>query len=166
MQDSRADELRASLTVLNVDFVLAVVVGAFVQLPESHPVQDDIAATEDRIDVTLTTADLTGQDFGDMTRGDEIPCGAIGYLLQKNPTELWTVDLVTGENSLEVSSWSDQLNGVGYDVFSGMVWGGVKIGGGNHEPNRHRRRKLEPVQSAHPELRGNKRDLRREQRRR
>ena len=49
MQDSRADELRASLTVLNVDFVLAVVVGAFVQLPESHPIQDDIAATEDGI---------------------------------------------------------------------------------------------------------------------
>jgi hypothetical protein len=49
VQDSRADELRASLTVLNVDFVLAVVVGAFVQLPESHPVQDDIAATEDGI---------------------------------------------------------------------------------------------------------------------
>ena len=93
-----------------------------------------MSTTANRIDLTLSGSNVTGLDFGDMTRGADIPCGSIGYLFQKNPSELWVVDLVTGDNALEVDTWTEQLNGVGYDVLSGLIWGSIRPGGSS--PNR------------------------------
>ena len=92
-----------------------------------------MSTTPNRIDVNVN-GNESGQNFGDIARGADIPCGPIGYLFQKDPSELWVVDLVTGENALEVDDWNEQLNGVGYDVLSGLIWGSIRTNASS--PNR------------------------------
>ena len=82
-----------------------------------------MSTTPNRIDVSLGGSNLPNQDFGDYVLGAPANCGPTAYLFQLNPTQIYEVDLVTGEDVNTGVTLSTAVNAIGFNPFDGVIWG-------------------------------------------
>ena len=73
--------------------------------------------------VTISGANLTNQNFGDYVAPPFSGCTDSAFLYQNNPSDIYTVDLVTGDYSLMTGAPAVYSNGVGYNVLDNYIYG-------------------------------------------
>ena len=81
------------------------------------------SSTPNRIDVTLAGVDLTNQNFGDFHSPPFVTCPSDAFLTQNQPSDLYGVDLVTGNSTLFTNQWSTYTNGIGFNLLNNYVIG-------------------------------------------
>ena len=80
------------------------------------------SSTANRIDVTLS-GDLSGQNFGDFASPPFKTCPSDAFLAQKRPTDLYGVNLVTGNTYVLANNWNAYTNGIGFSLLDNYVYG-------------------------------------------
>ena len=120
-----AGEVVGSLTACppsesTADIATKAVTHGTIQDPDQY-----ISTTSNRIDLTLS-ANATNQDFGDYLIGPEQACEGTAFLFQRDPTQVYEVNLITGtavNTGAVLSNPSSSVNGFGYNVLTGYFYG-------------------------------------------
>ncbi|MCB9136892.1 MAG: DUF11 domain-containing protein [Caldilineaceae bacterium] len=82
------------------------------------------SSTANVIEVTLSgSAAVTDRNFGDYTSAPFAVCTEDALLYQNDPSDIYRVDLVTGDYSVWTDTSTEYTNAVGYNVLDDYVYG-------------------------------------------
>ncbi|MEO2136034.1 MAG: GEVED domain-containing protein, partial [bacterium] len=104
-------------TESTADLVSLLVIPGTIQDPAGL-----MSTSPNRIDLTLA-ADAANQDFGDYALGASEECSDTAYLFQQDPSEIWEIDLVTGNATNTGVILGSFVNGFGFNPLDGYFWG-------------------------------------------